>query len=129
MGVLLLFVCSALSQTVKAQNCTYSICLFDDYGDGWDVASATVQVNGVTVLNSISLANGYGPQCYNFSVPAGATISVYYTAGFWPGENYYSVYNGPNGSGTSIFYSGAGQPASLSSFASGCTSGDPSCGD
>src|SRR5690606_34525572 len=60
--------------------------------------------------------------------PAGATISIQYFGGLFPEENYYSVYNGPNGSGTSVFYSGAGQPAYLSSFASGCTSGDPGGG-
>lgn len=74
-------------------SCEYTIKLLDGYGDGWDVASLDVLVNGSIVLDDITLPNGYGPVYYTFNVAANGEITVVYTAGEYPGENMYYIYN------------------------------------
>lgn len=90
------------NQCENPGGCTFSVCLYDSFGDGWDNASLTVQVNAVNALTNITLANGTGPVCYNFNVPQNGTITVNYTTGFWPGENTYAVFDQPNGGGNPI---------------------------
>ncbi|TVR42179.1 MAG: hypothetical protein EA392_00635, partial [Cryomorphaceae bacterium] len=105
-------------------DCTYSICLYDTFGDGWNGGSATVTVNGIVVLSNITLATGAGPLCFNFAVPEGATIAVLYTAGSWAFENHYTVFSGAGGTGNIVFASPVGQqPLPNNSFASGCGGG------
>ncbi len=69
----------------------YKVRLHDTYGDGWDVASLDVLVNGVTVLNNITLPNGTGPLDFPFNANAGDHVVTVYTAGSWPGENWYEI--------------------------------------
>lgn len=84
--------------------CSFSVCLYDSFGDGWDAASLDILVNGTLVLNDVSLANGMGPGCYNFNVPNGANITATYTPGNWPGENSFTIFSGPNGTGDPVNY-------------------------
>ncbi len=51
-----------------AQGCTYSISLLDTWGDGWNGGAVTVNVGGTNVLTSVTLASGFGPATYNFTV-------------------------------------------------------------
>lgn len=83
--------------------CVYSICLWDTWGDGWNGGAVTVLVNGVAVLTNVTLGNGAGPICFNFNVIEGQTIQVNYTAGNWSNENYYRIFEGPNGTGNQAF--------------------------
>ena len=71
---------------VNAQ-CTHTIELTDTYGDGWNGGTVSVSVNGVAVLNNITLATGFGPLNFNFTATTGQTIRVYRrAAGSWPTE-------------------------------------------
>ncbi|QQS29319.1 MAG: hypothetical protein IPM47_21250 [Sphingobacteriales bacterium] len=104
--------------------CTYSICLSDTYGDGWNGGYVNVVVNGSTVLSGTTLGSGLGPACYNFTVSSGQTIVVNYFAGSWAYENYYRVYNGASGGGTQIYGSTIGSnPPSSQSITNSCSSG------
>jgi uncharacterized repeat protein (TIGR01451 family) len=83
--------------TVTDATCDYTVCLYDTYGDGWDWTYGgpnylDIYVNGVPVLTSLSLFDGYGPECHTFTVTDGDTIFCDYTAfGSYPGENYYEI--------------------------------------
>ncbi len=46
--------------------CTYTISLYDAYGDGWNGGYLDVLVNNVVVLNDITLVSGSGPANYYF---------------------------------------------------------------
>jgi hypothetical protein len=74
--------------------CVHTISLTDSYGDGWNGGKVNVQVNGITVLSSITLASGAGPLVYDFNASLGDDIAVVYTSGSWAGENYFEVFDG-----------------------------------
>ena len=77
-----------------SQSCTHTIKLTDTFGDGWNGGYVSVSVNGVVVLNNITLATGLGPVNYNFTASSGSTIRVYRTiAGSWPSEMRVQVVN------------------------------------
>ena len=57
-------------------SCTYSIALYDSFGDGWNGCSIDVLVDGVTRLDNITLASGYGPAVYTFPANVGAVITT-----------------------------------------------------
>jgi hypothetical protein len=70
-----------------SQSCTHQIYLTDTYGDGWNGGYVSVSVNGLTVLNNITLSSGYGPAIFNFTASSGQTIRVWRTlSGSWPSE-------------------------------------------
>ena len=60
---------------VQAQTCTFSIDLYDSFGDGWDVGRLDVLVNNVVVLNDITFATGYGP-VNSAGVPANIALVI-----------------------------------------------------
>jgi hypothetical protein len=117
-----------LQQNKMQAQCTYSISLLDTYGDGWNGGAVTVNVGGTNVLTGSTLAGGYGPTTFNFTVYQGQSITVSYTAGSWSYENYYRVFNAANAGGTQIFQStiNATPPASQA-ITNGCTSPMPAC--
>jgi hypothetical protein len=70
-----------------SQSCTHQIYLTDTWGDGWNGGRVSVSVNGLTVLNNITLSSGYGPTIFNFTASSGQTIRVWRTlSGSWPSE-------------------------------------------
>jgi hypothetical protein len=70
-----------------SQSCTHQIYLTDTWGDGWNGGRVSVSVNGLTVLNNITLSSGYGPAIFNFTASSGQTIRVWRTlSGSWPSE-------------------------------------------
>ena len=84
--LLLIFVFFASFVTLS-QSCTHQIYLTDTYGDGWNGGYVSVSVNGLTVLNNITLSSGYGPTIFNFTASSGQTIRVWRTlSGSWPSE-------------------------------------------
>ena len=85
--------------------CDYSIALYDSYGDGWNGGSLDVLLNGVVVLDNITLASGLGPIVFNFTVIAGDEITTVFTAGSWAGEPYYYIYNS---AGDQVWYAPTG---------------------
>ncbi len=74
--------------------CTMQVVLYDSYGDGWNGGSLDVLVNGVIVLNDITIASGSGPEYYSFPAESGDDISTVYTAGSWSSENSYEILDG-----------------------------------
>ncbi|MBW6514606.1 MAG: T9SS type A sorting domain-containing protein [Candidatus Syntrophosphaera sp.] len=70
---------------------TYTVNLWDDYGDGWNGGLLDVFVNGILVLDDITLASGAGPATYTFTANAGDEIATIYTAGSWAYENWYEI--------------------------------------
>lgn len=117
-----------LQQNKLQAQCTYSISLLDTYGDGWNGGAVTVNVGGTNVLTGSTLASGYGPATYNFTVYQGQSITVNYTAGSWSSENYYRVYNAANAGGTQIFQSTQyATPPASQAITNGCTSPMPAC--
>ncbi len=86
----------------------YTVNLCDTYGDGWNGGSLDVYVNGLLVLDGITLASGTGPEAYTFPATAGEVIATVYSPGSWPAENWYEILDptgtvvatdGPNPSG------------------------------
>lgn len=77
----------------------WQVCLLDSYGDGWDTGyggpnTLDIYVDGTLVLDGIYLADGYGPECYTFTVESGDTIEADYTAvGSFPEEDEYIIYD------------------------------------
>jgi hypothetical protein len=91
--------------------CTHQIDLYDTFGDGWNGATVTVNVNGIPVQTNITLAAGAGPGTFTFDAATGDAIQVVFTnPGTYPGECYFDVLDGnsnllvndwyPNTSGT-----------------------------
>ncbi|MBW6513257.1 MAG: hypothetical protein K0B87_00655 [Candidatus Syntrophosphaera sp.] len=72
---------------------TWSVVLFDSFGDGWNGGTISVYVNGTIVLNSLTLASGYGPQSHPFIVQHGDQVTTLYTPGSWSYENEYRLIN------------------------------------
>ena len=70
----------------------FSIDLFDSWGDGWNGGTIDVEINGA-LFQTITLLNGFGPHTAYVSVDTGDVIDLIYTAGNWPEENTYDVYD------------------------------------
>ena len=78
----------------------FQIELNDTYGDGWDLASLDIEING-NIIQSITLLNGFGPEAYSFPVDSGDVINLLYNPGDYPEENWYEVFDH---NGTSIYF-------------------------
>jgi gliding motility-associated-like protein len=112
-----LVVLFALFATIVYSQCTHTIRLTDTYGDGWNGGAVSVSVNGVVVLNNITLPNGFGPAIFNFTAATGQTIRVYRTAaGAFPWEMRVQILNNV---GTSLL--GPIQPVNGTATTSGQT--------
>ncbi|MGC9361441.1 MAG: hypothetical protein ACP5F3_00785, partial [Candidatus Syntrophosphaera sp.] len=70
---------------------TYTVRLYDDYGDGWNGGLLDVYVAGTLVLDDLTLASGGGPEDHTFTANAGEYILTVYTAGGWAYENWYEI--------------------------------------
>ncbi|TAK33419.1 MAG: T9SS type A sorting domain-containing protein [Saprospiraceae bacterium] len=81
--------CAAFS-TVRAQTCTYSIDMFDSFGDGWNGGVLMVISNGDTSTHT--LLNGTNGSA-NFQVTNGAPLIMIYTAGSFASEVAFDVYD------------------------------------
>jgi Secretion system C-terminal sorting domain len=82
--------CGAFS-TVHAQTtCTYSIDLFDSFGDGWNGGALMVISNGDTTTYTLETGtNGSA----NFQVTDGAPLIMFYTAGSFATEVAFDVFD------------------------------------
>ena len=84
-------------------DCTWEIWLYDTYGDGWNGGTLDVLANGNTMLDDITIPSGSGPDVFTFGIFDGGTVSTVFTAGGWPEENWYEIYDNV---GTLIITSG-----------------------
>lgn len=83
--------------------CGHSIVLSTSIYDcsyGWENSTVTVRVDGITVLNNITLSVGCGPQSFGFQAGNNQVISVTYTSG--GGNVSYHTYEVKNGLGATI---------------------------
>ena len=85
--------------------CLHTICLSDDFGDGWNGGMIDVSVNSVLIFDDLTLLTGTGPECHTFLASTGDLIDVVYTPGSWAYENEYWILDG---NGVEIFRDGAG---------------------
>ncbi len=79
-------------------SCTYTVKLFDTYGDGWSYQGntnyLTIYLNGNPALSNIYLTGGHGPEYYHFTPGQGDVITASYVQNDGYGyENYYRVYD------------------------------------
>ncbi len=93
---------SSLFTIFSNAQCYYSIVLTDDFGDGWNGGQVEISVAGLSVGN-YSIINGTGPDTNYFSVQTGDEVRATYTAGQWPTENEYHIYDAD---GVEIFSDG-----------------------
>ncbi|RKY55107.1 MAG: hypothetical protein DRP93_04015, partial [Candidatus Neomarinimicrobiota bacterium] len=106
-------------------SCTYQISLEDSYGDSWNGGVVTVFVDGTAVVTDATVASGYGPVTYDFSVTTGQSITTDYTAGSWSTENYYEILD-PNG--VMLWETGVGYTTPIDLVAPGITGNCPVIG-
>ena len=70
---------------------TYTVNIYETFGDGWNGAMLDVYVNGHRVLNGLDLSYGVSSASYTFPASAGDEISTIYTPGSWDWENWYEI--------------------------------------
>lgn len=85
--------------------CTYSIALYDTWGDGWSGCSLDVLVNDSVVLDNITLSTGSGPATFYFPVYAGDQVTTDFSPGPFFTEPYYFIYDSE---GEQVWFSPAG---------------------
>ena len=73
--------------------CWHEIVMMDDYGDGWNGGFIDVSVDGITILTGVTLATGAGPESVLFEAGTGSVIQTVWTAGGWPYEASYCIYD------------------------------------
>ncbi|MCB9360795.1 MAG: choice-of-anchor L domain-containing protein [Flavobacteriales bacterium] len=92
----------AIDLTVSSSSstpcCTYTLDMQDSFGDGWDGASLTVAINGITFGNFTIAAGNTAVE----SIPVcdGDLVSLTYNSGNYENEHSYTL---TDGSGTVVF--------------------------
>ena len=71
----------------------YTLELNDSYGDGWNGGFLDIYSNGILISSNVTIINGFGPEITPISVDSGDVIDIIYTAGGWPEENSYILYD------------------------------------
>ena len=82
---------------------TFTLELYDSWGDGWNGASLDVIING-NLFQNVTLANGNGPEIFTFATDSNDIIDLIYNTGSWDDEN---TYNLTDNSGNLIVSQGA----------------------
>ncbi len=101
----------------KDTNCTYTLNMYDSFGDDWNGGFLDVLVNGVSIGTYSCLGSATSA---NINVPQGQSIELVYTDGNFENENSYDLVLG----GTTIFTDGP-TPTIGSAFTTSCASGIP----
>ncbi len=94
---LLIFLFSLFSAiTVSAQECNFSLELFDTFGDGWNGASITVTIGGETTTYTLEFPNN-DYAAYSIPVTSGDVIAISFASGSFDNEILFTL-SDPNGS-------------------------------
>ena len=73
-------------------SCSYSLNLLDTFGDGWNGSTMDVLVDGVAVLDDVTLATGLSQGVENFAVSEGADVTTIWNGGgIWDSEISYEI--------------------------------------
>ena len=111
------------AESIRAQNCTYTIQMFDSFGDGWNGGTLTVISNGVTTTHTL-LFDFTGTS--TFQVTNGAPVVISWQAGSFAFEPSFELLN-PDG--LVLFSSGvpipAGQVYSATGLCPNCPAPNP----
>ncbi len=95
-SLLAVFFLFTASGSLLAQDCTYTLELFDSFGDGWNGAELTVILNG-TDTTVYSLDNEGDEtdffEAFEIPVTTGDSILLGYSGGTFEGEVTYFLYN------------------------------------
>jgi len=70
---------------------TYTLNLYDEWGDGWSGGRLSVYVDGVLVLENLTISSGTGPDTYTFFANAGDELATIFVPGGWAYENSYEI--------------------------------------
>ena len=92
---------SAISTTPSA---SFTINMFDSFGDGWNGNQITISADGVPVLSNATVASGSSASA-TFDAPQGSTLTATWVAGSWQGEVSFDILDA---SGTVIYSAGYG---------------------
>ncbi|MCB0706092.1 MAG: fibronectin type III domain-containing protein [Saprospiraceae bacterium] len=77
--------------------CTYTVELFDSFGDGWNGALLTMDINGVLSTFTLDNVNDDGSyEIYTFEVLDGLPLIIDYTSGAYENEVTYNINNSDN---------------------------------
>ncbi len=104
-NLLFIILFSMFNGSIMAQNCDYTVTLFDSWGDGWNGGSLDVLVDGTPVLTGLTISSGAGPENFVLTVTDGLEITTVYTAGSYSTENSYKIFDAD---GTEMFSDGDG---------------------
>ena len=74
---------------------TFTLTLYDSFGDGWNGASIDVVING-QILQNITLLTGNGPEIFTFSTDSNDVIDLIYNTGNFDDENTYQLFDNNN---------------------------------
>jgi len=99
----------------SSRSCEYTVDLYDDYGDGWTDCSLDLLINDTVVLDDLTLDDGNGPVSFPFEVDSGDQISTEFTAGSWPSECSYYIYD-ENGVQVASDGAGGNEPSGIDPF-------------
>jgi hypothetical protein len=69
---------------------SYTLELYDSFGDGWNGASLDINING-TYFHNVTLATGNGPEIFTFTTDSNDIIDLIYNTGSWDDENTYNL--------------------------------------
>lgn len=73
-------------------SCSYSLNLLDSYGDGWNGSTMDVLVDGVAILDDVTLATGLSQGIETFVVSEGADVTTIWNGGgVWDSEISYEI--------------------------------------
>jgi len=73
-------------------SCSYSLNLLDSYGDGWNGSTMDVLVDGVAILDDVTLATGLYQGIETFAVSEGADVTTIWNGGgVWDSEISYEI--------------------------------------
>ena len=102
----------------------FTLELYDSWGDGWNSGSISVLVNGISYYSGLTIISGAGPEIFQIPVDSGDVVDFNYAAGYYPGENYYKIYDQNN---SLIFEEGVGGliPNSISAVSACSSCSDP----
>lgn len=79
--------------TAECPCCAHYVELTDTYGDGWNGGLLDILVNGVVVLDNLTINDPGSFEFFYFDACTGDDIDADYTAGSWSYENEYQVFD------------------------------------
>ena len=90
-----------LNAESSASMASFTINMFDSFGDGWNGNAITISADGVPVLNNATVPSGTAASA-TFDAPEGSTLTATWVAGSWQGEVSFDILDGSG----AIVYSG-----------------------